>query len=121
MVKARNVALVISGVNNIGIIRIRCDVACFPAAHRIPEVAPDDAVIAAAGDCDRGIILLRTTRSERRPRIGGDVVKLRGRLVIFPRPRLAAIETRGASDFARCSHSFGMSWINPKTVVIAVW
>src|SRR6266446_4011683 len=90
-VVARNVALVVGGINNVWIGRVRRDVAGFASAHVIPIGAVDDAVITAAGDGDRASVLLRAVNAIGRSGVGDDVVELRGWLILFGRPVLAAV------------------------------
>src|SRR5271165_301486 len=59
LVEARDVSLVIGGINNVRVGGIRRDVARFASAYVIPVCAIDSTVIAAAGDGDRSAVLLR--------------------------------------------------------------
>src|SRR5208282_1728375 len=94
-VEARDVALIVAGIHDVRVGWIGRDISRFPASDLIPTVAANGGVIAAAGNRHGGIILLRAVYVVRRPRIGDNVVKLRGRLVVLAGPRLASIKADG--------------------------
>ena len=91
LVVARNDAFIVSGIHNIWIGRIRCNVASFPAANRIPVGVIDCAIVAAAGNRDGAVVLLRSIDVVRSSSIGNDVIELRGWLIVLPGPSLSAI------------------------------
>ena len=119
-VEARDVALVVARINNIRIGRIGRDVSGFSAAYRIPVVAPDFAVIAAAGNRDRRIVLLRAVHVIRIARVGGHVIELRGRLIVLPGPALAAIQADCHAAIVAGNHAPGVLRIDPQSVIVAV-
>ena len=90
-VVARDVALVVGGVNDVGIGRVRGDVAGLAASDVIPVLPIDRALIATAGDGDCPGILLRAIHAVGYGRVGNDVVELRRGLVVFAGPVLASI------------------------------
>src|SRR3974390_2602504 len=94
-VEARDIALIVAGINNVRIGRIGRDVSRFAASDRIPIVASNGSVVAAAGNGHSGVVLLGTIHVVGSPRVGNDVVKLRGRLVILAGPGFAAIQGHG--------------------------
>src|SRR5439155_24721998 len=87
-VETSDISLVIPGVNNIGIGRIRRDISGFPTAHRIPVGAPYGSVIIADGDSDRAVVLLCAIHVIRRSGIGNHMVELRRGLIVLSRPGL---------------------------------
>ncbi len=92
LIEARNVPLVVGGVDDIWIRRIRRDVASLPAPHVVPVRSIDGALIAAADDSNRPAILLRAVNAIWRRAVGSHVVELGRRLVVLTSPRLAAIQ-----------------------------
>ena len=120
LIESSQISLIITGINNVGIRRIWRDVPYFPAAHGIPIGATDRAFIAAAGDGNRAVVLLRAVDVVRRPSIGGDVVELRGRLILLQRPGLAAVKRDSRSAVIRSNHAARVFGINPESVVVAV-
>ena len=120
LVEARDVALVVSRIHNVGIGRIGRDVSRFSAADRIPVLPADFAVIAAAGDRDGRVVLLRAIHIVRIARVGDDVVKLRRGLIVLASPCLTAVQAdRSAAVVAR-NHAPGIFRINPQPVIVAV-
>ncbi len=91
LVETRDVALVVGGIDNVRVRRIRRDVAGLASAHVIPVGAIDGAVITAAGDGHRTTILLRSVNPVRQSRVGSDVIELCRRLIVFACPILATI------------------------------
>ena len=87
-----DVALIITGVDDERVARIGSDVAGFTAADGIPILTVDGAIEIATGDGDGGVVLLRAVDVIREAIIGGDVIELRGGLIIFLGPVRAAVE-----------------------------
>src|SRR3989442_1191199 len=121
LVETGNQALVVAGVNNVGVGRIGRDVARFPTAHRIPVGTIDGAVVAAAGDGDGAVVLLRPVDVVRSAGIGNDVIELRRGLIVLARPSFASIQTHSDATIVGNDHAGGIPGINPHAVVIAVW
>src|SRR5579871_6908282 len=91
LVEAGERALVIAGVDDVRIGRIGRDIAGFAAAHRIPVRTIDASAVAAAGDGDGSVVLLRAVNTIRNLVVGDDVIELRGGLVVLACPGLAAV------------------------------
>ena len=119
-VEARDVALIVAGIHNVRVGWIGRNIACFPAPDGVPIVAANLAAIAAAGNGHGGIILLRAVDVVRGPRVGDDVVELRGGLVVLARPRIAAIEADRDAAVVRGNHALRILRIDPETVIVAV-
>src|SRR6202040_3950456 len=86
-IEARNVPLVVGGVDDIRIWRIGRDVASFPATHVVPVRSIDGALIAAADNSNGSAILLRAVNAIRRRGIRSHVIELCRRLVVLASPR----------------------------------
>src|SRR5438876_10637051 len=89
-VVASEVAFVV-GIDDVPIAWIGHDEAAFSATGYEPIFASDHAGIAAAGDTDVRVVLLRAVNVVRERVVYSDVVKLRGGLVVLRRPILAAV------------------------------
>src|SRR5579862_727984 len=90
-VKAGQDGTFIVGVDNVRIARVGDDVAAFAAADRVPVRAIDVPVIAAGTNTERRVVLLRSVNAILKIVVGGDMIKLRGGLVILGGPIFAAI------------------------------
>src|SRR5690348_15970005 len=120
LVEARDQAIIGAGVDDIGILGVWNDKAGLAAADFVPIRAIDDAVIAAAGDSYRGIVLLRSIDSIRKSVVGSNVVELRGWLIRLRGPALPAVVRYGGAAIVRIDHPFRMSRIDPQAVVISM-
>src|ERR1700735_4510912 len=81
-VVARNISLIIGGINNIWIERIRCDIAGLASANVVPIGTVNGAIVAPARNGNRSTILLRPVDAIRRGSVGGDVIELRRGLIV---------------------------------------
>ena len=120
LIEARNVSLVVGGIHDIRVWRIRCDVSRFASAYVIPVGAVDGAFVAAARDANGGVILLRSVNPIRHRIVGNDMVELRRRLIILARPVLATIQSHSHAAVVRRDHALGIHRIDPQAVVVAV-
>src|SRR5215471_2686131 len=119
-VVAGDVALIVGSINNVRIRRERGDVAGLPAADVIPIGAVNGAIVTSTLDGDRSAILLRPIDAIRRSRICGDVVELRGGLIILLGPTLPAIERDRNTAVIGCDHAVSIERVNPQAVVVAM-
>ncbi len=117
---ARDVALIIAGVDDQRIARIGRNVAGFAAADGIPILTIDGAIHIAAGNGDGAVVLLRAIDVVREAIICDDVIKLRGGLVVFVGPMSAAIERDGCASIVALNHATGVCGVDPEAVVIAM-
>src|ERR1700726_676834 len=96
------------------------DKTAFTVARNEPILPADHAAVSATGDTDVGVVLLRAENVIREMVVHRDVVKLRGRLIIFRRPRLSAIGRDTGASVAYVANSIRIFGINPKSVMIAM-
>src|SRR5204862_1434831 len=78
-------------VDDVPITGIGYHKAAFATAGHKPVFASDHTRIAAAGDADVGIVLLRAVNVIGKCAIDGYMIKRRGRLVVLRRPVLAPV------------------------------
>ena len=117
---AGDVALIVGGVDDVGIGGIGSDVAGFAAADVIPIGAVDGAVVAAAGDGHGAGVLLRAVDAVGHGGVGDHVIELRGGLIVLARPVLAAIESYGDATVVGGDHAARVAGIDPQAVIVAV-
>src|SRR6266568_7784883 len=110
-----------SCVNNVRITRIWKDVAALSATYVIPVLAADVPIIAAAGNADSTVVLLCSVEVIQHAVIGGDVIELRGWLVVLRTPTLAAINADGSAAVISVNHALRIHGIDPQAVMVAMW
>ena len=110
-----------AGIDNVGVARIGNDVTALSAARVIPVLPPDVAFIAAAGDADRRVVLLRAVEVIEKTIIGGHVIELRRGLGVLAAPGLAAIHGNGCAAVVAVDHPPGICGIDPQAVMVAMW
>src|SRR4029077_3400236 len=108
------------GVNDVRIARVRDDVAAFAPANGVPVAAIDEAVVAARSNADGRIVLLGAVYAVQKIVVGGDVVELRGRLVILRGPIFSPVHGDGGTAVVAVDEAIGIVGINPEGVVVAV-
>ena len=113
LVITRDQALIVGRIDDVRVRRIGRDVARFSTADWIPVGTFDGAVIAAGGDGDGAVVLLRTVDVVGRPVVGNHVVELRRRLIVLPGPGLALVERDGHAAVVGGNHAFRIFGINP--------
>src|SRR6266481_2356068 len=119
-VETRDETIVRACVNHVGVRWVGNDKASFATANVVPVRAVDSALIAAAGDGDRGIVLLSAVDVVRKGVVYSDVVELRGLLVGLSGPRLAVVVRNGGAAVVGIDHPFWMRRIDPEAVIISV-
>src|SRR5207253_668578 len=105
-------------VNHIRIQRIGNRIAAFSRANRIPISHRNLPIVAAARDCRRAAVLLRSINPVRETVIGGDSVKFPGGLVVPWTPSLAAVHADGCALVCPQNHPLWIRRIDPHGVVI---
>ncbi len=120
VIVARDFAAVRAGVHDLRIVGIGSDVAAFAAPDVVPIRTVDSAVCAGAGDAHGGVVLLRSVDVVRKPIVSGDVIKLRGRLVVNAGPALRAVGRDGGAAIVPVDEALWVCGIDPKAVVVAV-
>src|SRR6266852_648263 len=113
-VEHRNLA----AVNQIGMQRIRRDVAVFFHANRRPVAKSNFAKVTAAGGSDRAALLLGAIDPVRKLVVGDDVVELRGRLVVPGTPGLPAIHADGCALVYSDGDNVWDIGIDPNSMVV---
>src|SRR5579864_5356579 len=117
---ARDQTGVVGGVDDVGFGRIGSDVARFPSPDRIPVRALNGTLVAAGGDGDGAVVLLRAVDVVGRAVVGDHVIELRGRLIVLATPGFAAVEGDGDAAIVGTDHAPGISRINPETMIVSV-
>ena len=119
-------AVVRAGEVQVGIARVRCDVAGLAAARLVGRHrwhAAEAARARVARHAQRAVVLLRTAHVERDMRGGDHVVELRGREVLVAPRELASgrhVERDGAAAVVAVDHVVRVVGIDPQVVVVAV-
>src|SRR4051794_11635720 len=102
------------------IARIRNNEAAFAIAGHEPVGRPDRTPIRAARDREVTVVLLGAINVVRECVVDGDVIELRGRLVVLRRPCLTAVRGNAGPAVVRVPDAIRILWINPEPVVIAM-
>jgi len=119
-IEAREDGAFVVGVNDVRIARVGNDVAAFAAAHGVPIALEDRSVIAARANAERRVVLLRAVDAILKVVVGGDVVKLRGRLIVLRSPVFAAVDADGGAAVVAVDHAIGIVGIDPESVIVAM-
>src|SRR5580704_3134185 len=120
MIVAGDLAAVGPCVDNFRIGRIGSDVAAFAATDVVPIGSIDPALDAGAGDTYGGVVLLRAVDVIGEAVVDGDVVELRGRLIIFRRPGFRTVGRDGCAAVVSIDQAIGIGGIDPQAMIIAV-
>ena len=105
--------------HDVRILRIREDVAALAARrHFVPVPLRDRAVVGAHGNRRRAAILLRAVDPVREPVVRGDVVELRGWLVVPGAPALPAIHRDDRALVGGDDHPPRVVGIDPEPVIV---
>ena len=99
--------------------RIGRGVAGFAAgAQRLPVAHRDPGETAARWHADRAAVLLRAGHPVRKAIVGGDVIDLRGRLVVPRAPGRGAVHADDRALIAAENHPVRIVRIDPELVII---
>ena len=112
-IEAREDGPLVVGVNDVGVARVRDDVAAFTAADGIPVAAIDEAAVAARANADGGIILLGAIEAVEKIIVRGDVIKLRGWLIALRGPVFSAIDGDRSAAVVSVDHAVRIVGVNP--------
>src|SRR5712691_2557283 len=96
------------------------DVPAFRGANGIAVTPGDRALIGAGRHADGGIVLLRTIHPIRELVVSGDMVELRGELVVDGRPGVTTVERDAGTAVVPLDHALRVTRIDPQVVVVAV-
>ena len=117
-VEADHVAIGAGEIDHVFVLRIDGDVAALAAAGKKPVARVDVAVVGAAVHGDRAAVLLGAVDAVGKLVVGGDVIKLRGGLVVPGGPGLAAIEADGRALIDAEREVRRVFGVDPNLVVI---
>src|SRR5262249_10377415 len=115
---AEKLAVGSAAINDVGIGRIRRDVPALARARGMPVAEGDGAVVAAAEDVNAAGILLRAVDVVGKLIVDGNVVELRGGLVIPAAPGASAVHADACALVAAKDHSLWVGGINPERVIV---
>ncbi len=118
MIVARDFAAIGAGVGDLRVAGIGSDVAALAATDVVPVRTVDSSIRARAGDPNGGVILLRAVNVVRKAIVCGDVVKLRGRLVVNAGPTLRSISGDGGPAVVAVDQAIWVCGIDPQSVVV---
>ena len=110
-----------AGVDDVGVVGAHGYVPALGGAHGIAVGEWDCALWRAARRADRAVVLLGGVDAVGMPGVDGGVVELGGRLVVYGRPRLAAVEGDARAAVVPLDHALGVARVDPQVVVVAVW
>src|SRR5579872_4027191 len=120
LVEARDQAVVRTSVDDVGICGVGNDKACLTAADVVPIRAIDCAIIAAAGDRYRGIVLLSAINTVREGVVRRHVIELRSRLIPLSSPGFSVVMRNRGAPVVGIYHPFRMRGIDPQAMVITM-
>ena len=121
VLRLRSAAVVagqLAAVHDVGIERVGRDVAVLFGGHRMPIAEGDFAVIAAAGNARRTALLLSAAEAIGKGVVGGDMVHLRGGLVVPGTPGFAAVDRDDCALVADDQNDAGIVGIDPDVLVV---
>ena len=107
-----------AAIDQIGVQRIGRHKAIFVGAHPHPVAEGDLAAVAAAGDADGTAFLLATIDPIGKLLVGGDMIELRGGLVVPAAPGAAAIHGDGGALVGGVDHDVRRFRIDPHALII---
>ena len=107
-------------VDDVRVARLRRDVPALGGAGRVAVGPVDRPEAGAAGHRDARVVLLRSVHHVGKLVVGGDVVELRGQLVVDRRPRLAGVERHPGATVVATDHAVGVRRVDPQRMVVAV-
>ncbi len=120
VVVARDLAAVLAGVDDVGVLRIDGHPAAFPAAGRVPVLRVDRVAGDRARNADVAVVLLRAIDPVRELIVRRDPIELRRRLIVLRRPGLSAVERDGGAAVVAQDHPARVVRIDPEIVVVSV-
>src|SRR5215472_3313699 len=115
---AEELAISASAVDGVGISGIRSNVAAFAGASGMPIAEGDGAVITAAQDVNAAAVLLRAVHVVGKFIVNGDVIELRGWLVVPAAPAAAAVHAHAGALIAAEDHPLRIGRIDPHGVIV---
>ncbi len=117
---ARDHAAVAPGVGDVRVVGTHGDVAALAAADRVPVLVGDPEARRAALDAQRAVVLLRAAHPIGEVVGRGDVIELRGRLIILTSPGHPAVVGDVGAPVVPFDHAERVARIDPEVVVVSV-
>ena len=111
---------VTTAVGHVRVARVHGDRGVLAAGDGEVVALADRAVVGAARDRDRRVVLLRAENAIRPLIVGGDVIELRGGLVVDARPSLAMVIGDGGAAIVAVYETSGVLRVHPHDVGVAV-
>src|SRR2546427_242129 len=96
------------------------DVTALRGANGIAVAPGDGASVGARRHADGCVVLLCPVYPVGELVVRGDMVELRGELVINGRPGVTAVEGDAGTAVVAFDHALGVTWVDPQVVVVAV-
>ena len=115
---AEELSICPAAIDDVGIRRIRRNVAALAGACGMPVAESDSAVIAAAENKDAAAILLRAINVVREIIVNRHVIELRRGLVIPTAPGMARVHADAGALVAAKNHPLRIAGINPQSVIV---
>src|SRR5207302_5859468 len=106
-----------AAVDDVGVERIRGDVAVLLYGDRMPLAERDAAVVSTARHARGSTLLLAAAHAIRKRAVGADVVELRRRLVVPGAPALTAVDGHDRALIRRNQDDVGVVRVDPDAVV----
>ena len=119
-VPTREISIAGAGINDVRVAWIGDNVAALAATYVIPMLAADVAVVGAAGNANRAVVLLCSVEVVEELVIVSNVVELGGRLVVLGGPGLAAIDAHRRPPIITVNHALGINGVDPEGVMVAM-
>ncbi len=120
VIDAGQEAVVGAAVDDIRIVRVGRQVSAFAAGRRLPVALADAGAVGTMRDADGRVVLLGSVNAIREISVGGDPVKLGGRLVVVAAPAFAAVKRNLGAAVVSDDHPFRRLGRDPEIVVVAV-
>src|SRR5258708_39952865 len=121
VVVAGDKSLVTARVDDIGIIRVDCNIAALAAADLVVVGDSDRTKRRAAGKSNGRVILLSAVDAVGYLIIGDHVIEFACGLVVDRRPAPGTVEGHAGAAIMTADHPLRIAGIDPEIVIVAVW
>src|SRR6185312_7873527 len=120
MVQAAQIAVVVAPIDDIGVQRVRYDIAGFETGGGFPVALGNARTTRSASDAHAGIVLLRTEDTIRKSIVGRHPVDLRRGLIVQRAPVLAAVKADLGATVIGKDQPVAILRVDPEIMVIAM-